>query len=220
MRENATENITLKDTGVNSISNDTAINLNDTDHPLQLVIKWMEEAKHMGLDNSDAMNVATVGKDGRPRNRMVLMRHLTTSEIGFFTNLSSDKSKEIIANPNVSATIWWPNMSRQVRIQGIAQPMNRDTVRAYFHTRPRKSQIAAWTSKQSQPLQSMQALHEKFHTFEQQFSDQEIPLPDFWGGYTISVEEIEFWCGKPFRLHERIRLTSRGSTWIQSRLYP
>ena len=194
--------------------------LNDAKHPVEIVAKWLQEAKDMGLDKPEAMNLATVGIDGKPRNRMVLMRHISKTEIGFFTNLSSSKAKEITNNPNVSATLWWSEMERQVRIEGLAQPMSHDVVEAYFTSRPRKSRIAAWASKQSQPLSSMDALYKRFQEAELMFAEGDVTLPKFWGGYTISVERIEFWLGKPHRLHERIVLTKEKDGWLHSRLFP
>ena len=194
--------------------------INDAKHPAEIVAKWLQEAKDLGLEKPEAMNLATVGIDGKPRNRMVLMRHITETQIGFFTNLSSSKAKEIRNNPNVSATLWWSEMERQVRIEGPAQPMRQDVVEAYFTSRPRKSRIAAWASKQSQPLSSMDALNKRFQEAELMFTEGDVTLPKFWGGYTISVERIEFWLGKPHRLHERIVLTKEKDGWLRSRLFP
>ena len=194
--------------------------INNAKHPVEIVAKWLQEANDLGLEKPEAMNLATVGIDGKPRNRMVLMRHVTETEIGFFTNLSSSKAKEITNNPFVSATLWWPDMERQVRIEGPAQPMCQDVVEAYFNSRPRKSRIAAWASKQSQPLSSMDALKKRFQEAELMFTEGDVTLPKFWGGYTISVERIEFWLGKPHRLHERIVLTKEKDGWLRSRLFP
>ncbi len=194
--------------------------INDVKHPVEIVAKWLKEAKDLELEKPEAMNLATVGIDGKPRNRMVLMRHITETQIGFFTNLSSSKAKEITNNPNVSATLWWSEMERQVRIEGPAQPMCQDVVEAYFNSRPRKSRIAAWASKQSQPLSSMDALNKRFQEAEMMFTEGDVTLPKFWGGYTISVERIEFWLGKPHRLHERIVLTKEKDGWLRSRLFP
>lgn len=211
-----------KNTGVLIIATNVNSNLiiDGIDHPLELLIRWLKDAKAEGADNPDAMNIATICEEGKPRNRMVLMRHVTQSEIGFFTNLSSDKSREIIANPNVSATLWWPNMERQIRIEGAASPMDRDLVEDYFKTRPRNSQIAAWASKQSQSLESMHVLNERFQEAKRRFANDDIPIPEFWGGYTISIDRIEFWLGQPHRLHERIVFTRYENGWNISRLFP
>ena len=220
MNRKSNNNPSLENDVITNKKTDGQFDLDITSNPLELVRYWLDDAKSMGLEKADAMNIATVGSEGTPRNRMVLMRHLTTSEIGFFTNLSSDKSKEIIANPNISATLWWPTMDRQIRVEGTAKEMNRDIVQAYFDSRPRKSQIAAWASKQSQHLESIESLHKRFEDKQKKFADREIPLPDFWGGFTISIRKIEFWLGKPFRLHERIVFTKDGDNWLHSRLYP
>ena len=119
--------------------------------PIEELRAWIEEARQQGAKEPEAMNLATVGMDGKPHNRMVLMRHFAEDEVGFFTNLESNKSNQIEANQHVSITMWWPELERQVRISGVAKPMDRSIVEAYFSSRPRNSQIAAWASKQSQP---------------------------------------------------------------------
>ena len=174
----------------------------DSERPLQLLADWVQEAKDLGMAEPDAMNLATVDEKGNPHNRMVLMRHITEREIGFFTNLNSSKAADIFATRRTSSTLWWPQLERQVRIEGTAAEMPRNIVEEYFQSRPRNSQIAAWASKQSTELTSMERLHEEFRQFELKFSDKIVPTPTFWGGFTINVDKIEYWHGKPFRLHE------------------
>ena len=166
------------------------------------------------------MNLATVDEKGNPHNRMVLMRHITEREIGFFTNLNSSKAADIVATQRTSCTLWWPQLERQVRIEGTAAEMPRNIVEEYFQSRPRNSQIAAWASKQSTELTSMERLHEEFRQFELKFSDKIVPTPTFWGGFTIHVDKIEYWHGKPFRLHERVILTKEENNWSTTRIYP
>ena len=188
--------------------------------PIEELRAWIEEARQQGAKEPEAMNLATVGMDGKPHNRMVLMRHFAEDEVGFFTNLESNKSNQIEANQHVSITMWWPELERQVRISGVAKPMDRSIVEAYFSSRPRNSQIAAWASKQSQPLSSMDALHTRFREHELEFQDGPVPLPEFWGGFAVTVKEIEFWYGRPHRLHERLFLVKNASGWTTTRMYP
>ena len=190
------------------------------ERPLKLLADWLQEAKDLGITEPDAMNLATVDKDGNPHNRMVLMRHINEREIGFFTNLESDKASDIYSTQRTSSTLWWPQLSRQVRIEGTAVEMPRDMVEEYYQSRPRNSKIAAWSSKQSKELASMDRLHEEFRRYEAKFSDKNVPTPLFWGGFTIQVDKIEYWYGKPFRLHERVVLTKEEDCWSKTRIYP
>ena len=190
------------------------------ERPLQLLADWLQEAKDLGITEPDAMNLATVDKDGNPHNRMVLMRHINEREIGFFTNLESDKASDIYSTQRTSSTLWWPQLSRQVRIEGTAVEMPRDMVEEYYQSRPRNSKIAAWSSKQSKELASMDRLHEEFRRYEAKFSDKNVPTPLFWGGFTIQVDKIEYWYGKPFRLHERVVLIKEEDCWSKTRIYP
>ena len=192
----------------------------NSERPLQLLADWVQEAKDLGMAEPDAMNLATVDAKGNPHNRMVLMRHINEREIGFFTNLESTKAADIFATQRTSSTLWWPQLGRQVRIEGTATEMPRDMVEAYYQSRPRKSQIAAWASKQSTELASMNRLHQDFRQYEEKFSDKTVPTPTFWGGFTILVDKIEYWHGKPFRLHERIVLTKGEQNWSTTRIYP
>lgn len=192
----------------------------DSERPLQLLADWVQEAKDLGMAEPDAMNLATVDAEGNPHNRMVLMRHINEREIGFFTNLESRKAADIFATQRTSSTLWWPQLGRQVRIEGTAAEMPRDMVEEYYQSRPRNSKIAAWASKQSTALASMDKLHQAFRHYEEQFSGQTVPTPPFWGGFTVLVNKIEYWNGKPFRLHERIVLTKGEHAWSTTRIYP
>ena len=196
------------------------LSIEDTQNPLMLLSAWIAEAKDAGVTEPNAMSLATVDQSGSPRNRMVLLKHLQGESIGFFTNLESDKSVEIRSNDSVSATIWWPEMERQVRIEGRGSEMDRELVEDYHSSRPRLSRIAAWSSDQSRNLESRDELVAKFNHFETEFENVEVPLPPFWGGFTIRANKVEYWSGRPSRLHERIVLTKDGGKWSQQRLYP
>ena len=192
----------------------------DLTSPLLLLAKWVDEAKELALPEPDAMNLATVDGDGNPHNRMVLMRHINDTEIGFFTNLKSSKANDIFSSGKTSSTLWWPQLGRQVRVEGSAKEMNREMVDSYFSNRPRKSKIAAWSSKQSSELASMEMLHQVFDEFEEKFTDEIVPTPPFWGGFIITVEKIEYWLGREFRLHDRVILNKHDDSWSLTRIYP
>ena len=198
----------------------TPIDIKDLDNPLELLSRWMQDAIDGGVTEPNAMNIATVDSNGNPRNRMVLLKYLEGDDIGFFTNLKSDKSLEILAHTMVSATIWWPEMERQVRIEGIATQMDRALAEDYHSSRPRKSRVAAWASDQSRPLKSREELEERFDQYDSMFDGDNVPLPPFWGGYTIRADKIEYWEGRPSRMHERVSLCRGDDGWDMTRLYP
>ena len=196
------------------------ISIEDPNEPLSLLSKWIQEAREKGVIEPNAISLATVDESGAPRNRVVLLKFLEGEEVGFFTNLESDKSIEIQQTPTVSATIWWPEMERQVRIEGTAREMERSQVEEYHSSRPRKSRIGAWASDQSRTLESRDDLLRKYEEMEYEFEGTEVPLPPFWGGFRIAVDRIEYWSGRPSRLHERVVLTKTGDSWSERRLYP
>jgi pyridoxamine 5'-phosphate oxidase len=196
------------------------IEIEDLGNPLDLLSRWMQDAIDGGVTEPNAMNIATVDSKGNPRNRMVLLKYLEGDDIGFFTNLKSDKSLEIRAHSMVSATIWWPEMERQVRIEGVATQMDRALAEDYHSSRPRKSRVAAWASDQSRPLGSREELEERFDQYDSMFYGEDVPLPPFWGGYTIRADKIEYWEGRPNRLHERIVVMRGEEGWEMTRLYP
>ena len=196
------------------------ISIADPQVPLRLLSEWLVAAREAGEIEVNAMSLATVDSQGNPRNRMVLLKHLEDEEIGFFTNIESDKADEISSCNSVAATIWWPKMERQVRIEGVASLMDRDMVEEYHQSRPRKSRIAARVSDQSKPLESREELMRRFEEEEKKFEGGEIPLPDYWGGYLIAINRVEYWSGRPSRMHERVVLTKEDGLWSQRRLYP
>ena len=196
------------------------ITINDPHNPLGLLADWVQEAKEGDVTEPNAMCLATVDDAGKPHNRMVLLKYLEGENIGFFTNLESDKSLEIQVCQSVAATLWWPEMERQVRIEGNASPMDRSLVEDYYLSRPRKSRIAAWASDQSRPLESREQLLQKYEEHEAKYPGDEIPLPPFWGGYTIRADRVEYWAGRPSRLHDRVVLSRKDASWIQQKLCP
>ena len=196
------------------------ISIEDQGKPLSLLVKWIKEAKESGVVEPNAMSLATVDSSGAPRGRMVLLKFLEGEEIGFFTNLESDKAVEILDCGSVAATMWWPQMERQGRMEGTAYQMDRSQVQDYHLSRARNSRIAAWASDQSSQMESKDDLSRRFAEFESKFDGEEVPLPPYWGGFRITVNRVEYWSGRPNRLHERIALERDGDSWSQRRLYP
>jgi len=198
------------------------VDLNDLDpNPHIQFDLWFAEAVAAGLRFPEQMALATATLDGAPSVRMVLLKGHTVTGFAFYTNRESRKAIELEANPKVAAVLHWEPHQRQVRIEGTAAPMSADDSLAYFRTRPRESQIGAWASPQSQPLASREELEQRAGSIEQRFAGQEeLPLPPFWGGYRISAAAIEFWQGRPGRLHDRVRYELSDDTWRRERLAP
>ena len=196
------------------------IKIDDPSQPLSLLDSWISEAKERGLVEPNAMSISTVTPSGTPRSRMVLLKMVEGDEIGFFTNLESDKSLEIARCDSVAVTMWWPEMERQVRMEGTAYQMERSKVEDYHHSRSRKSRIGAWASSQSREMDSKDDLRRRFEEFEAKFEGGEVPLPPHWGGFRVRVNRVEYWSGRPSRLHERIVLERGIDAWSQKRLYP
>ena len=194
--------------------------IKEENKPLELLEIWINDALENGVTEPNAMNIATVDSNGYPRNRMVLIKYLENEQIGFFTNLKSDKSIELQGNSRISCTIWWPEMERQVRVEGVTHKMKKDFVEDYFSSRPRKSRIAAWASDQSKKLESRKKLEDRFDYYNSKFEGGGVPLPPFWGGYIITPERVEYWEGRPSRLHERVVIKKSDNRWITERLYP
>ena len=170
---------------------------------------WLGDAIATDLPDPTAMSLATATPEGRPSQRMVLLKGCDTEGYVFYTNLGSRKATELAANAQVSLHFSWLTLERQVIVEGRAFPLPRNAVADYFQQRPRASQIAAWTSQQSAPIASRQALEQQYREVMQRFGEGEIPLPDFWGGYRVVPRSIEFWQGGEHRLHDRLRYERR-----------
>ncbi len=164
--------------------------------------------------------LATVGPDGRPSLRIVLLRHVDQRGFVFHTNYNSRKGRELAGNVHAALCFHWPDLEEQIRIEGAVEPLSGEESDAYFASRPRGSQIGAWASHQSAELPSREALEARYHDFERQFAGLEIPRPPFWGGYRVVPSRIEFWQGRPDRLHERAVYTREDDTWRIGHLYP
>lgn len=188
--------------------------------PIQQLEIWLQDAAGLELFDATAMTLATVGNDGQPSQRVVLLKQLDKKGLVFFTNLNSHKAKDISSNNKVSANFAWLQLERQVKIQGVASRLSYTEALKYFVTRPRESQIAAWASHQSHPISSRQILMTAFEQMKNKFSEGEIPLPDFWGGYRIKPTAFEFWQGGGSRLHDRFEYSPTESGWGIERLAP
>lgn len=188
--------------------------------PLALFDAWLDQAIETCPDDPTGMLLSTVDSEHKPHCRTVLLKQRTNDSFTFFTNYDSDKGQEIAANANVSLTFFWPALSRQIRIEGTASKVARSVSQAYFATRPKGSQIAASVSRQSQVVASREVLATEFAALEAQFAEQEVPCPDNWGGYAVQATYIEFWQGRPSRLHDRICYTLEEGVWTRVRKAP
>ncbi|UVW35956.1 pyridoxamine 5'-phosphate oxidase [SAR92 clade bacterium H455] len=191
--------------------------------PFEQFKLWMEQAIEAGIQDPTAMSVATVSAEGKPWQRMVLLKDFDQRGFVFYTNLGSRKAKEIAVNAQVSLHFPWLQLDRQVIVGGRAERLSTVDVLKYFLSRPKGSQLAAWASKQSSRINSRQALETQFAQIKEKFAEGEIPLPDFWGGFRVVPEEIEFWQGGEMRLHDRFsysRSEDDSSSWDIARLSP
>ena len=181
---------------------------------------WMNQAIEARVQDPTAMSVATVSSEGKPWQRMVLLKGFDEQGFVFYTNLGSRKAKEIESNAQVSLHFPWLQLDRQVIIGGRAERLSAVEVVKYFLSRPKESQLAAWASKQSSRINSRQALETQFAQIKEKFSKGDVPLPDFWGGYRVVPEEMEFWQGGESRLHDRFSYSRDGDDWDIDRLSP
>jgi pyridoxamine 5'-phosphate oxidase len=184
-------------------------------NPVESAQKWFDQSvDQAATPNPLAMVLSTVNGKGIPSSRVVLQKGFDESGIVFFTNYKSDKANDIVANESVSLLFHWDDTQRQIRIQGSATKLSSEESEAYFATRPRESQIGAWASEQSMPLDDRSELLAKADALSQQWKDCEVPRPEHWGGYRVSLNMIEFWEGQDGRLHDRIRYTNNnGWSW-------
>ncbi len=188
--------------------------------PFELFESWFNEAKNAGFIEPTAMTVCTVGRGGRPSSRQVLLKAHGPEGFVFYTNYGSRKAQEIGITPFASAVLWWDRLYRQVRVEGRVEVVSDEDSDVYFSSRPRGSQIGAWSSPQSEVIDSFRRLAQKVSEFEERFEDQPVPRPDFWGGFKIIADRIEFWQGRKDRLHERLCFRLEDSNWVKEILGP
>ncbi|HEX4685352.1 MAG TPA: pyridoxamine 5'-phosphate oxidase [Nocardioides sp.] len=187
--------------------------------PFAMFQRWYHDAVTAAVYEPNAMVVASASADGRPSARLVLLKGFGPEGWVFFTNLGSRKGAELIANPQVSLLFPWHALERQVRVDGTATVLGRDEVAAYFHTRPRGAQLGAHASHQSQEVASREELDAAWAVADSTYRD-EVPVPDEWGGFRVRPEAVEFWQGRPGRMHDRLVYRRHGETWSVHRLAP
>jgi pyridoxamine 5'-phosphate oxidase len=188
--------------------------------PVTQFQQWFTEALDANVMDPNAMAVATVGPDGQPSVRMVLLKHFDAQGFVFYTNHDSRKAREIAGNHKVALLLYWAEISRQVRITGPASRVSAAESVRYFLSRPRDSQIGAWVSEQSRVIEGRQFLEAKFAEIKARFAAGDVPLPSFWGGYRVAVDTVEFWQARENRLHDRFLYSRAADGWAIERLAP
>ncbi len=187
--------------------------------PVEQFRRWFEEALSADLHEPNAMTIATATRDGRPSARVVLLKGFNERGFVFHTNYEGRKGRELEANPNCALAFYWGELERQVRIEGRATRVPDKESDAYFATRPRGSQLGAWASEQSRPVEDRTELERRLKELEEEYEGREIPRPSFWGGFRVEPERMEFWQGRENRLHDRLLYSeSGGGAWKIQRL--
>ncbi len=190
-------------------------------NPIAQFEKWLKEAIDSKALEPTAMTLSTVTEDGRPSARIVLLKGVESNQFVFYTNYQSQKGKELLENPACALTFFWPELERQVRIEGVAKRVDEVQSTAYFVSRPKGSQIGAWASPQSSIIKDRQILEQRVADLEKKFEGtNQLPKPKQWGGYAVEPHEIEFWQGRTSRLHDRIVYYQSDGQWVTHRLAP
>ncbi len=188
--------------------------------PIDQFTEWFEQAFSADLLDVNAMTLSTTTKQGKPSSRIVLLKGVDEAGFRFYTNYGSRKGRELNNNPYAALCFYWAPLERQVRIEGEVERLSRSASEDYFKQRPRESKLGAWASKQSNKVSSREELEKRFREIKERFENQEIPLPDFWGGFLLRPQRIEFWQGRESRMHDRICYEQSGSEWNIFRLAP
>ncbi|MFK7815826.1 MAG: pyridoxamine 5'-phosphate oxidase [Gammaproteobacteria bacterium] len=190
-------------------------------NPFKQFQLWLDEALAADFVEPNAMNIATVNQEGEISSRMVLLKSFDERGFVFFTNYASNKANDLASTNKAALNVWWDKLHRQVRITGTVEKVTREETVEYFHSRPRGSQIGAIASRQSCVIEDHAVLEEAYKNIEAKYDHQEIPCPDYWGGYRVIPEQFEFWQGRPNRLHDRLRYAKASlGDWIIERLSP
>ncbi|MCS7036003.1 MAG: pyridoxamine 5'-phosphate oxidase [Saprospiraceae bacterium] len=204
--------------------NYTMASLSETDvdpDPFAQLERWMQQALNSELPEPTAMTLATATPEGRPSARVVLLKGFDARGLVFYTNYESRKGREMEQNPQAALLFFWPELERQVRIEGRVERVSPDESLAYFQSRPKESQLGAWASPQSQVISGRDVVEQRYQELAAQFKhDEVLPLPPFWGGYRVVPAYFEFWQGRPSRMHDRICYTLSEQGWVLTRLAP
>ena len=188
--------------------------------PLPLFLEWMADARRTEPNDSNAMALATVDGDGLPDCRMVLLKGVDERGFAFYSNRESAKGGQLAGQPRAALLFHWKSLRRQVRVRGMIEPVSEAEADAYFASRARESRIGAWASAQSRPLDSRETLEAAVREAEARFEGVEPPRPEYWTGWRVVPDQIEFWRDRAFRLHDRLRFDRDGDGWRRTRLYP
>jgi pyridoxamine 5'-phosphate oxidase len=188
--------------------------------PIRQFQIWFEQAVSAQLPEPNAMTLATASREGVPSARIVLLKGVDPRGFVFYTNYESRKGRELADNPRAALVFLWNVLERQVRIEGTVERVSDQETDAYFHSRPLESQLGAWASNQSQVIPGRPVLEQRFQAFKQKYQNQEVPRPPHWGGYRVVPHLIEFWQGRPNRLHDRLCYRLEGTRWVIERLAP
>jgi pyridoxamine 5'-phosphate oxidase len=189
-------------------------------NPFRQFEQWFQEAEAAKLTEPNAMTLATTGRDGRPAARTVLLKGCDGRGFVFYTNYESRKGRELDARPQAALVFPWVAMERQIIVEGPVARVTREEAEAYFHSRPRASQLAAWASPQSTAIAGRAVIEESYRVVERKYVGRAVPLPPNWGGFRLTPETVEFWQGRRSRLHDRLRYRREAGDWVIERLAP
>lgn len=204
-----------------SYEKDALLESNLNTDPFETFASWFKAAEDDPVvEEANAMSVSTLGKDGFPKSRIVLLKEIEDQSFIFYTNYTSEKAVSIESHHKICIHFFWPSLERQVIIKASALKVSRDKSQSYFNSRPRGSQLGAWASEQSSSIDSRESLEDQLMAVEKRFENEAVPLPDFWGGYSCKPVSFEFWQGRPSRLHDRILFEKSGNQWNIKRLQP